>query len=1175
MKKLFYLLLLVYSGIFAQVSSGMEQEFDYGIKNNSSQQILTPDTLVTKGADGTYGHTSAYRLPVSNDTYDALQTKVPYTGATSNVNLGENGLTTGYLGLDLTPTNTPTAVGTFYWDTANKTASLIDGSGNTVLQIGQEERILIHNGTGSALTDGQVVYVTGSTGLLPSVALANASSEVTSSKTIGVVTESIANGASGFITTTGLINGLNTSAYNEGDILWLGTTAGTYTTTAPTSPNHRVLIGYVIKKAGGNGSILVKIQNTQELSESSDVLLGTLSNNDILIYESSTGLWKNKQLSTLLGGTGSQFVKGNGSLDSTIYATQSALNTEVTNRTNADATLTTNLNSEIARATAAELILTNNLANKQNSLAVDGTGVKFPTVDAVNNGLAFKSSVLSSISELNSYVRGSNSVIVSDTIRGGVFDYIPSGLTVDNGLVFAASDGGFWVRQHTQTDNINVKWFGALGDGVTDDTSAIQAAFDTELSVYIPLGTYKVTSGLIAKGSIISDNATLKYYAYTIVSLLKKQVAGNVTGLTIDGTNVINTNYGFFNDFIYEPKSEEYSLNISNISNTSGTALGMFMYRSSGGNSFVSGDFTIKKCNVTNITSSGTNLAKGISVSLNNNSVDTNVTIDNCIVKNITTAADGDAIHILNSSYLLPTDISYKHKALINNCFVSSNVPMKRGIKVQYQNAVIENCTVIGDNTTIGYDSYVNNTVFNNCTYLEYASGSEAMNINGSENKINNLNIKMNSSSSIAIKVTNANSLFINNSSIIYNGSQVSSNLGIIKLINSTANINNTSIVCGSNSGSGLLLNGSSNAVVDNITISGVTNGIYNSYASGYLVISNSLISNVSNGFFNLGNLGFDLKITDSKVDVSNIAVYGSYSGTDTFLRLSNNYFKSANHGIISGANIVMRNNIVDAVATATGVGIAVSGSGSIVSGNRINNYTTGLQYTYTTNAEIYGNTAIGCITPFLKTGYTPFIEYENNSSARNVTASTIASFDNSKNLSSLSTTTYPSLTELSNVKGVTSPLQEQINTKANLASPTFTGTPTAPTAAAGTNTTQIATTAFVNDGLATKQNTLTNPITGTGTTNYLPKFTGANSLGNSLIFDNGTNVLIGTTSDDGTGKLQVNGSVKVANDTATASSSNVGAIRYRSTANNSYCEQVMQTGASSYSWVIIKQNTW
>jgi hypothetical protein len=40
-----------------------------------------------------------------------------------------------------------------------------------------------------------------------------------------------------------------------------------------------------------------------------------------------------------------------------------------------------------------------------------------------------------------------------------------------------------------------------------------------------------------------------------------------------------------------------------------------------------------------------------------------------------------------------------------------------------------------------------------------------------------------------------------------------------------------------------------------------------------------------------------------------------------------------------------------------------------------------------------------------------------------------------------------------------------------------------------------------------------TNPITGSGTVNRIPKFTGGSTLGNSLIFDNGTNVGIGTTS--------------------------------------------------------------
>ena len=48
-------------------------------------------------------------------------------------------------------------------------------------------------------------------------------------------------------------------------------------------------------------------------------------------------------------------------------------------------------------------------------------------------------------------------------------------------------------------------------------------------------------------------------------------------------------------------------------------------------------------------------------------------------------------------------------------------------------------------------------------------------------------------------------------------------------------------------------------------------------------------------------------------------------------------------------------------------------------------------------------------------------------------TASTIASFDASKNVKSLSTATYPSLTELSYAKGVTSAIQTQIDTKAPL----------------------------------------------------------------------------------------------------------------------------------------------
>ena len=76
------------------------------------------------------------------------------------------------------------------------------------------------------------------------------------------------------------------------------------------------------------------------------------------------------------------------------------------------------------------------------------------------------------------------------------------------------------------------------------------------------------------------------------------------------------------------------------------------------------------------------------------------------------------------------------------------------------------------------------------------------------------------------------------------------------------------------------------------------------------------------------------------------------------------------------------------------------------------------------------------------------------------------------------------------------------------------------PITTSGTITLAIATASGSQNGLLSstdwttfnnKQNALTNPVTGTGTTNYLPKFTGASTIGNSLVYDNGTSVVIGT----------------------------------------------------------------
>jgi len=77
MKKITFLLLFFYSIIsIGQVSSGMEQEFDYGIKNNSLQTITTPTYIGTFGTDGTQGKIPSAYIAKTAAVQDSLNKKL-------------------------------------------------------------------------------------------------------------------------------------------------------------------------------------------------------------------------------------------------------------------------------------------------------------------------------------------------------------------------------------------------------------------------------------------------------------------------------------------------------------------------------------------------------------------------------------------------------------------------------------------------------------------------------------------------------------------------------------------------------------------------------------------------------------------------------------------------------------------------------------------------------------------------------------------------------------------------------------------------------------------------------------------------------------------------------------------------------------------------------------------
>jgi hypothetical protein len=234
-----------------------------------------------------------------------LDNTVPYTSATENVNLGEFGLTAGYLGLDLTPTATPTLAGTMSWNDADGTANLILKGGNVTLQVGQEQVTRIVNKTGANLLEAnyQAVRVSGAQGNRLKVDLAQANIDANSAETLGLVTETINNNQEGFITTSGLVRNIDTTGtlqgetWADGDMLYLsGTTAGRITNIKPQAPTHTVIMGYVVRAHQTQGQIYVKVDNGYELDELHNVKITSVANKNTLVYDSATSVWKNRNI---------------------------------------------------------------------------------------------------------------------------------------------------------------------------------------------------------------------------------------------------------------------------------------------------------------------------------------------------------------------------------------------------------------------------------------------------------------------------------------------------------------------------------------------------------------------------------------------------------------------------------------------------------------------------------------------------------------------------------------------------------------------------------------------------------------------------------------------------------------------------------------------------------------
>uniref|UniRef100_A0A6M3IZK6 Putative tail protein n=1 Tax=viral metagenome TaxID=1070528 RepID=A0A6M3IZK6_9ZZZZ len=130
-------------------------------------------------------------------------------------------------------------------------------SGGMKREVLRDSMILVYNDSGDTILANRVVYATGNTGNVPTIALAKSNSESTM-PAIGVTIEDIANAAYGRVMQVGLLENIDTSALSVGDVLYVhDTVAGLVRITPPTTPALIQEIGTVLVDDASVGTIQV------------------------------------------------------------------------------------------------------------------------------------------------------------------------------------------------------------------------------------------------------------------------------------------------------------------------------------------------------------------------------------------------------------------------------------------------------------------------------------------------------------------------------------------------------------------------------------------------------------------------------------------------------------------------------------------------------------------------------------------------------------------------------------------------------------------------------------------------------------------------------------------------------------------------------------------------------
>jgi hypothetical protein len=196
--------------------------------------------------------------------------------------------------LDTANPGTLDAAGDLAWDDLDQTLSFrTDG---LTVDLAQENLVYVRNPPGgSTIPKGAVVAVAGASSNRVQVGLCSATAGGDGCRTLGVVMGAIPSPGFGFVSTFGLLRdfdtGTITGTVTEGAEVFVSPTPGVLTTTVPTAPARKVLVGYVVT-TGASGSIFITVRRSRRVDELDNVNAPSPSDKTGLRYNAATSRYE-------------------------------------------------------------------------------------------------------------------------------------------------------------------------------------------------------------------------------------------------------------------------------------------------------------------------------------------------------------------------------------------------------------------------------------------------------------------------------------------------------------------------------------------------------------------------------------------------------------------------------------------------------------------------------------------------------------------------------------------------------------------------------------------------------------------------------------------------------------------------------------------------------------------